>query len=85
MELLLGCARARFDSPSSDCPNAPSTGRRSSSMAMRHRVLPILYQQLESGVDGVPASVGELRDLYLRMPHAISPVRAELLRLRGSC
>jgi len=82
MELLLDCARARFDSSKVCRPNASIDWQKVISMAMRHRVLPILHQQLESGMDGVPEPVrAKLQDLYLSNAGRNIARTAELLRL----
>jgi hypothetical protein len=81
MELLLECARARFSSSKVRRSDESIDWQKVIRMAMRHRVLPILYQQLGSG-DGVPDSVREkLRDLYSSNAARNMARSAELMNL----
>ena len=71
MELLLSCARARQNASQADRVGELLRTRLDwqalTSMAMRHRVLPLLYQEVELFAGDVPDLIrDEFRDMYLR-------------------
>lgn len=71
MDVLISCFRARRDASQTDrvgeLLKARINWQALTSMSMRHRVLPLLYQQVESFAGDVPDLIrDELRDMYLR-------------------
>jgi hypothetical protein len=85
MGFLIACVRQRYD-PGARLPDpADVNWNRWTELAMRHRVLPIVYTQL-AGAAAVPDSArGKLKDLYFSNAARNMARANEMKRLAGAC
>jgi hypothetical protein len=86
MGFLISCVCRRYNPSAQELDPSGVDWGRLTELAMRHRVLPILYQQVAEATGSVPAEAQEkLKDLYVSNAARNMGRGEEIRRLSGLC